>query len=218
MKLKTKKIRMKPCKHCDVKFQPERQMQETCSVKCAIELTNVKREKKNAKDAANVRKKERDATKANNKRKREFTDNDKSHQTKLTQDVFNKWIRTIRDADEPCISCDTESIAGGIGGAWDCGHFLSRGACPELKFEPLNAYKQCKKCNGGSGRYAHKANTVAQEYERRLIIKIGQDKVDWLRGPHEAKKYTCEQLREIRAYYSRLIRENIKTDDDRPYK
>lgn len=154
------------------------------------------------------------------RRKKELNENDRSHQTKITQNVFNKWVRTVRDAGHGCISCDTEDFEGGHGGAWDCGHFLSRGAAGELKLTSLNAHKQCKKCNGGSGKHGqfnNKSATVAQEYERRLVIKIGQDKVDWLKGPHKSPKYTCEQLKEIRAYYAKLTRDNNPDDSGCPH-
>lgn len=220
MKLKTKKIRVKACKHCKKKFQPTRPIQPGCSYKCELALATAHADKKandrDYQDKKKINQEARDARKAT----KEYRDNDNSHQTKLTQDVFNQWVRMVRDELEGCISCDTPDFEGGYGGAWDCGHFLSRGSCPELKFVSLNAYKQCKKCNGGSGKFGkfhNKSETVAQEYERRLILKIGQDKVDWLRGPHESAKHTCDQLREIRAFYAKLIRENNKDDSNCPH-
>jgi hypothetical protein len=44
-------------------------------------------------------------------------------------------------------------------------------------------------------------------YRINLAKKIGVDLVEWLEGPHEPKKYTIEQLREIKATYSRKARE-----------
>lgn len=221
--IKPRKPRAKKCKapSCGIKFQPERQMQETCCIKCALELTKIKREKKEANSKLQEKKRVKKEALEARKASKEYRDNDTSHQIKLTQNVFNKWVREVRDDKEPCISCGVQDLTGGHGGAWDCGHFLSRGAKPELKFEPLNAHKQCKSCNGGSGKYGKfhdKSDTIAKEYEKRLIVKIGQDKVDWLKGPHNPKKYTCEQLKEIRAYYYKLIREGVKDDSDRPHK
>jgi hypothetical protein len=45
------------------------------------------------------------------------------------------------------------------------------------------------------------------EYRIRLVKKIGQSAVDWLEGPHEAKRYTIDELKEIKARYRRLLRE-----------
>ena len=87
------------------------------------------------------------------------------------------------------------------GGQWDCGHYLSVGSHPELRFEELNAYKQCKSCNGGAGRYAGKNRTVSQQYRENLIQKIGVSLVEWLEGLHDAKHYTIDDLKEITAKY-----------------
>jgi len=38
-------------------------------------------------------------------------------------------------------------------------------------------------------------------YRKKLIKKIGEDKVQWLEKNHPAKKYTIEQLQEIKRIY-----------------
>ena len=126
----------------------------------------------------------------------------KSWYVKKAQEAFNAYIRE-RDKDEPCISCGKFGLENKHGGAWDCGHFKSIGAFPELRYEPLNAHKQCKSCNSGSGKFGkfHKKElTVSAEYRERLIKKIGPDNVNWLEGKHEAKHYTKEQLEEIKKH------------------
>ena len=131
--------------------------------------------------------------------------NNTRHQTKLTQRAFNKVVRLL-DHDQPCISCGKQGLEEKYGGSWDCGHYLTIGGHPELRFCFLNAYKQCKKCNGGSGNYSRKAKTVAQDYTEMLVERMGQPVVDWLNGPHEAKHYTCDQLIEMRSMFSAEIR------------
>ena len=209
MNSKQKQPRPKKCKapSCGLKFQPERQMQETCCIKCAIELTNLKRTKKAAKDAADVSKKERAAKREASKKKAEFYDNDRSHQLKLTQSAFNAWVR-FRDSGKPCVSCDKPDSGTHQRHA---SHFRSVGACAELRFNSLNVHTSCSVCNN------HLSGNIAG-YRPRLIDKIGLDLVEWLEGQHEPKKYTCDQLREIRAYYAKLTRQGIKSDEDRPYK
>jgi len=129
-----------------------------------------------------------------------------------TQKVFNRFIR-LRDRYQPCRSCkrtnDEVEVTEGwkVGGSWDCGHYLSVGAHPELRFEPKNAYKQCKSCNGGSGKYTKKSATVSKQYRINLIEYVGIDVVDWLEGPHELNKYTIEQLKEIKRHYSTKARQ-----------
>jgi len=130
--------------------------------------------------------------------------------TKKAQKAFNAFIR-YRDRIYNCISCGCSEgdikIRDRMFGVWDCGHFLSVGARPELRFEELNANKECKPCNGGAGNFAHKDKTVHKQYEENLIKKIGQEKVDWLNGPHELPNYTHDDLREIAKHYRGKLRE-----------
>jgi len=125
---------------------------------------------------------------------------------KEAQTEFNRFVR-LRDWGECCISCDTpieiiESDQGWkVGGAWDCGHYLSVGSHYELRFEEDNASRQCKSCNAGSKKFAHKARSVATRYREKLIDKIGLNRVEWLEGPHKPKNYTIEDLKEIKARY-----------------
>jgi hypothetical protein len=135
--------------------------------------------------------------------------------TKRAQVEFNSYIRE-RDVKDVCISCgrnDLEVGFNGVGGKWDAGHFRSRGAAPELRFNELNCHKQCKSCNGGSGKYARKSATVADEYRHRLIAKIGLDEVEWLEGPHEPPRYRIDDLKLIRDEYRRKLRELKKKND-----
>ena len=122
------------------------------------------------------------------------------------QTQFNKFIRA-RDIELPCVSCgatesEVESQQGWkVGGAWDCGHYLSVGSHPELRFEQDNAARQCKSCNGGSGNYSRKNHQTAKDYRAELIKRIGLERVEWLEGPHEPKRYTIEDLKELSKYY-----------------
>lgn len=126
---------------------------------------------------------------------------------KEAQQEFNKFIR-LRDAKEPCICCgEWADESWKPGGSWDAGHFKGVGAHPELRFEELNCHKQLKSCNAGEGKYSGKARTVNQGYTERLPDKIGQEAFDWLTGPHEANKYTIEDLRAIKAKYQDKCRE-----------
>jgi len=46
------------------------------------------------------------------------------------------------------------------------------------------------------------------EYRIRLVKKIGQAAVDWLEGPHEPKRYTIDELKEIKAEYKSKLKLN----------
>jgi len=109
------------------------------------------------------------------------------------QALFNEFIR-LRDAGLPCISCgknDAQVDAQAVSG-WDCGHYRTVGACPELRFEPLNCARQCRLCN------RHMSGNIAR-YRPRLIQRIGLEKVEWLEGAHAPRKYTVDDLKAIKA-------------------
>lgn len=110
------------------------------------------------------------------------------------QAAFNSFVR-LRDFDQPCISCDaTDPPRKAFGGAWDACHYRGTGACPELRFEPLNCHKGCKNCNSHGRAFSSKQETVRAEYRKRLIVRIGLADVEWLEGPHEPKRYRAEDL------------------------
>ena len=122
---------------------------------------------------------------------------------KEAQQAFNAYIRE-RDADKPCISSGKTSLRDPLtGGAWDCGHYRSIGSCPELRFCELNAHKQTKRDNRQLS-----GNVV--EYRKGLIERIGLENVEWLEGPHRARKYTADDLKEIRDHYRRKTRELLR--------
>lgn len=179
--------KLKRCKACGEEFQPFNTLAKACSVACSLRLVEEK--------------KARDNQRANNKAKKALRESDRGWWLKAAQAEFNKWVR-LRDKDLPCISCgkpatDKQAFTGGY---WDCGHYRSTGAAPELRFEPLNAAKQCKQCNRDLS-----GNVV--EYRIRLLNRIGAEKLEWLEGPHDPKHYTIEDLKEIRAHYRGLIKQ-----------
>lgn len=128
------------------------------------------------------------------KAKKELKDNDRSFQLKKTQAIFNRYIR-LRDINGVCISCGRAHS-----GQYHAGHYRSVGANPELRFSEYNCHKQCAPCNN------HLSGNIV-DYRLGLISKIGLDKVEWLEGPHEPKRYTIEELKEIQELYKRKIKE-----------
>lgn len=175
---------------CGRLFMQARPMQCVCSPACASR--KVRAEKKQEREETRKRK---EAIKPLRKLLAE------------AQAAFNAYIRE-RDKDQPCISCGEMNPPMKPGGQWDAGHFLSRGAYPELRFNEDNCHKQCKSCNGGGGRFAHKARTVAEDYERNLIERIGEDRFYRLKeGPHDLEKLTRDELIQKAATYRRKLRE-----------
>jgi hypothetical protein len=185
--LTPKKLKAKKCRACGEKFVPWTSLAKACSPQCAIELTRDQERKRQKKEIRQAR--ERLKT--------------KSDYLKETQGACNAYIRE-RDKDKPCISCgryDHEIPERYTGGKWDAGHYKSRGAFPELRFHPANIHKQCKSCNGGSGKYTRKNKTVSQDYENNVFYRIGERMLNWLNGPQEAQHWTIDDLKEIKQYY-----------------
>ena len=171
-------MKPKKCCICKQQFQPLRQLQKVCSMSCAIEHSRAL--------AAKKAKKETKELKAKLKPRADYL--------KEAQAVFNKFIR-MRDEADPCISCGKFHK-----GQYHAGHFRSIGAAPELRFNEYNCHRQCQPCN------THLSGNLL-EYRRGLVAKIGIEKVEWLEGPHEAKKYTIDEILEIKKHYQQKIKE-----------
>lgn len=193
MRVAIKEPKQKTCKACGSKFRPSLSTQKACSVACALELAKRPENQKVARKA--IADRERREIQA---RKEQLKS--RSEHMREAQDLFNEWVR-LRDAGQPCISCDSLPSDHDLitGSRWDAGHYRSVGACPELRFEPLNVHRQCVKCNRNlSGN--------AVEYRIRLVQRIGADQVAWLEGPHQARKYTIDDLKAIKAEYRAKIK------------
>lgn len=184
----------KKCKNpaCGISFPPQRLGQAVCSPKCALAMAPANSEK--ARKA--IGQCERHEIKVRKEKLKSRADH-----LREAQAAVNEYVR-LRDAHLPCISCDSMPNDNDLmtGSRWDAGHYRSVGACPELRFQPLNIHRQCVKCNRNlSGN--------AVEYRIRLVQRIGAEVVAWLEGPHEPRKYTVEEIKTIKAEYRAKTRE-----------
>jgi hypothetical protein len=170
---------MKPCKQCGSEFQPVRPLQAVCSPICASRLVKA------------VKKEEAKTT-----RERKEAIKSRADWAREAQAAFNAWVRSS-ESDMPCISCQRHHT-----GQYHAGHYLSRGARPELAYEPENCHKQCAPCN------THLSGNVAM-YRVNLVKLIGLERVEWLEGPHPAKHYSIDDLIEIKQTYKRKLKELI---------
>ncbi|UHG95801.1 recombination protein NinG [Pseudomonas sp. 7-41] len=189
-----KQPKPKKCRNpaCGISFPPQRLGQAVCSPKCGLAIKDVNQAKAR-KSLAQVERREIKVRKEKLK--------SRADHLREAQAAVNEYVR-LRDARLPCISCDSTPNDNDLmtGSRWDAGHYRSVGACPELRFEPLNIHRQCVKCNRNlSGN--------AVEYRIRLVQRIGAEKVAWIEGPHETRKYTVEEIKAIKAKYRALIRE-----------
>lgn len=175
-----REIKQKKCKSCDRKFALFNSLAQVCSVDCAIQYAKDNKVQERTRRALHNIAKEKIKT--------------RSEHLKDAQTAFNAFIRE-RDKNEPCISCGRHHD-----GQYHAGHYRSVGACPELRFCELNVHKQCSVCNN------HKSGNIV-EYRINLVKKIGAEQVEWLEGKHEPKKYTIEQIKDIRAKYQLKLKE-----------
>ena len=194
MTIDRKQPKPKTCRNaaCSIKFVPQRLGQAVCSPACALATKDVNQQKAR-KSLAQVERREIKVRKEKLK--------SRADHLREAQAAVNEFIR-LRDAHLPCISCDSLPNDHDLmtGSRWDAGHYRSVGACPELRFEPLNIHRQCVRCNRNlSGN--------AVEYRIRLVLRIDAEKVAWLEGPHPARKYTVEEIKAIKADYRAKTRE-----------
>ena len=180
-----RKFRPKKCKACQNKFTPTRPLQEVCTPRCGIELHRIKEEKKR-------RKKDRE-------RLQELQPI--SHWLNETQKIFNEFIRE-RDKRDGCNSCPkgpNDALA------WHAGHYRSVAAASHLRFNEDNCHKQCSECN------THKSGN-AVEYRKRLVEKIGENRVLALEHDNTPRKWTREELKQMRTDLKKRIKE-LKAND-----
>lgn len=202
------------CTFCKNRFRPEEvEGKRTpagwfCSLDHAIEYSIEARGRQSKKAMQSQAKKEK-ADRALHRERKEAI-KPKSKWLAEAQSAFNKYIR-LRDYDKPCISClkpkeVIEAEQGWkVGGCWDAGHFMTRGAKGQLRFVLFNVHKQCKSCNGGGGRFSAKAATVDANYRTNLIEKIGIEKVEFLENNNELdlKKGDIEYLKRIKTIFNK---------------
>jgi hypothetical protein len=165
------------CKVCRAEFIKRSMTHRTCKIECALALVATEKKRKEAK----VDKVRKEALKSLSDLKRE------------AQTVFNAFIRE-RDKNLPCISCGRST-----GGKINAGHYLSVGSHPQLRYHEQNCWLQCEYCN------TYKSGNQAA-YRIELVKRIGLPFVEALESDHEIKKWTREELVELKLIY----REKLK--------
>ena len=200
----------KNCKNpaCGDSFVPQRLGQAVCGYKCGLAIKDV--------NQAKARKALDQIGRAEIQVRKEALKTRSDH-LKDAEKAVRDYRRTYElSIGSGCISCgeSQESILAAqgwkAGGAFDAGHFLGKGARPELRLMPNNIWLQCKSCNAGSSKYARKGQTVSQAFREGLIARIGLEAVEALEADHTSRKETVEQLKAITAEYRTKTRELIK--------
>ena len=121
------------------------------------------------------------------------------------QAAFNAWVR-FRDRDKPCISCGRRPEQR-IGGAFDAGHYRSRGSTPNsLRMHSWNVHAQCKHCNRDLS-----GNVV--EYRINLVRRIGIEKVEWLESQNTPVIRSLEYWKRLKQVFQKRLRIEKKIVD-----
>jgi len=187
-------LKMPKCKFCKKPASNRFGLHTFCDTECAYQFAIAAKEK-----SASKKQKEFNAE----TRRRKVALKSRSDWLKELQTVFNKFIR-LRDDKLPCVSCGRFHE-----GQWHAGHYLSVGAHPELRFNPINVWRQCMPCN------SHLSGNQVN-YRIELIKRIGLDKVEWLEGPHEPLKLTIEEIKTLIAEYKMKIKAHSSDQQKTP--
>lgn len=180
---KEAKRRTRKCAICRESFEPRSMTHKTCMAECAAALVERNKEL--------TVKRERQQGLAKLKRRADWM--------REAQAALNKWIREVRDAGKPCISCGHKDH----GQKFDAGHYITRGSRPNLALEELNLARQCHWCN------VHLSGNQIL-FRRGLVERIGLAAVEALEADTTPRKYTVEQLQAIKADYMARLKEAKK--------
>lgn len=182
------------CKNraCRQRFVPDKPFIRHCSPECGLVIGLEAVAKQKAAKAKKERAEDK-AKLATYKRRNDYVAE--------AQKAFNAFIRE-RDKDQPCICCGraTTAVQGLHTHGFDCGHYRSTGSAPHLRFDERNAHRQTVFCNRyGGGR--------AVDYRIGLIARIGLEAVEALEADNEPRKYTVDELKQIRATYTAKLKQ-----------
>jgi hypothetical protein len=113
---------------------------------------------------------------------------------KLTQQVFNKYIR-LRDKNQLCISCQKPPKK------QNAGHYFSSGGHSNVRFDEDNVHLQCEHCNTFlSGNLLN--------YQIEIEKRIGAEKLIELQAKaHIIKKWNIDELKELIKEYKKKIKD-----------
>ena len=167
------------CKVCERAFLRFRTTQSVCGSRCA------------QKSVKAAKKREAEETRA-----RRIALRSRRDWLEDTQKACNAYVRE-RDRGLPCISCGCPWSE-----TFQAGHFMSRGARPELRFNLDNIHGQCVRDN------MHLSGHLLG-YRKGLIERRGVEVVEALEGPHAPAKWSIDELKTMRDGF-RLLAKQLK--------
>lgn len=164
----------KKCKNCELPFEPIRPLQPVCSILCAMQYTRKQKEQAEARKQAENKKVLKEKLKT------------KSDYEKELQKEVNTIIRLI-DFGHECISSKRAMKKEDV----NAGHFWSRGAYPELRFNLFNIYAQSIEQNmhqsGNPLGFLEGLTHYFSDHHKEYVLNLKSD--------YSALKLTVEQLK-----------------------
>jgi hypothetical protein len=188
---------MPRCKHCKELFKPKyfNQKYHLDRDECLKAMIQENRDKESKRIIQNQRKEKSDWAKE--KKERKEANLTHSQWLQILQKTFNTFIR-IRDAGNPCISCQTTSKDV----VYAAGHFWTVKGFPSVRFDEDNLHLQCNAhCN------MYLAGNI-NEYRPRLIEKIGLERFEALeyRARNTTLKLSIHEIKEMIIKYKSLTK------------
>lgn len=186
---------------CTAKFERVySSLQIVCGQRCAIDYATQQNKKKAEQTAKQSR-----------KALREYNRRDLRWQHKQTQPAFNRmrvleemlWFEMV-GLEPTCISCNKPNMD------WCCGHFKTRGAQPELRYDRKNTYLQCNKyCNSSlSGNI--EGNKHTRGYKQGLVDRFGESEaaeiMEYCDQFTLLNKWSWQELEAMRKQFNKKIR------------
>ena len=183
---------MRKCRTCKIhipsfaKSETVYQKRGCCGEECALEFGKLAIQKKHEKVCKAQTKARKDKIKT------------KTEWLTEAQTAFNQYIRA-RDHGLGCISCGTNKQ----GIQYHAGHYRTRKAAPQLRFDEAQVWLQCATCNN------HLSGNLIS-YRRELLNRIGQAEVDRIECDNSEARFTIEDAKRIKAEYKAKLAE-LKT-------
>jgi hypothetical protein len=180
---------LRKCRTCKIhipsfaKSETVYQKRGCCGEECALKFGKLAIQKKHEKACKAQTKARKDKIKT------------KTEWLTEAQTAFNQYIRA-RDHGLGCISCGTnkQDIQ------YHAGHYRTRKAAPQLRFDESQVWLQCATCNN------HLSGNLIN-YRRELLNRIGQAEVDRIECDNSEARFTIEDAKRIKAEYKAKLAE-----------
>ncbi len=173
---------MAKCKVCREPTTKRFGLVYACGLDHAVEYAQSKRDRLQAKESAKLHRVRKEAARP----LKWYADR--------AREACHEYIRE-RDRGNACISCQRHHE-----GQYHAGHFRPAGVNSALRYSEINIHRQCSPCN------SHLSGNLTN-YRIGLVAKIGEEAVVALETNREVRRWTKEELIEIRKHYKQKLKE-----------